>query len=233
MRGAGVRAPRYSFAWSSPVVQLRADVTGQIADCRLTKAVVEFRLAKWLPVRSRITWATVSWCSLPSTVAYSHHSWVPTSRSRGAKRCAWERNCRSGSRPKRQLPRAKLRTEASRGMIRAPTLTASIRPTWTSRLTVLSLTSPRSACVALIEISSGSSAKRLACRSFTGLTSPNDLRFSRMVCNNHDTPQLVICQVMHKNKDILSGNSASCLMQLYATICNNIQYQRCLNSLLL
>jgi hypothetical protein len=37
------------------------------------------------------------------------------------------------------------------GMIRAPTFTASIRPALTSRLTVLSLTSPRSACVALIE----------------------------------------------------------------------------------
>jgi hypothetical protein len=88
---------------------------------------------------------------------------------------------------KRHLPRAKLRTEASRGMIRAPTFTASIRPALTNRLTVLSPTSASSACVALIEISSGSSAKRLACRSFTGLTSPNDLRFSRVFCGGQGT----------------------------------------------
>ena len=100
------------------------------------------------------------------------HRWVPTSRSRCAKRmrvgigivgaaCALERH----------LLRAKLRTEARRGIKRAPTFTASMRPVLTSRLTVLSLTSPSSACVALIEINSGSCAKRRACLSFTGFTS--------------------------------------------------------------
>ena len=73
-------------------------------------------------------------------------------------------------------------------MIRAPTFTASIRPALTNRLTVLSLTSPSTACVALIEISSGSFAKRVACRSFTDLTSPNDLWFSRVFCRGQDTP---------------------------------------------
>ena len=111
------------------------------------------------------------------------------SRSRGAKRmrvgtgivgaaCALER----------QLPRAKLRTEARRGIRRAPTFTASIRPVLTSRLTVLSLTSPSSACVALIEINSGSCAKRLACLSFTGFTSRNDLLVSRLPSDRQATP---------------------------------------------
>ena len=88
----------------------------------------------------------------------------------------------------RQLPRAKLRTEARRGIRRAPTFTASIRPVLTSRLTVLSLTSPSSACVALIEINSGSCAKRLACLSFTGFTSRNDLLVSRVPSDRQGTP---------------------------------------------
>jgi hypothetical protein len=86
------------------------------------------------------------------------------------------------------LPWAKLRTEARRGIRRAPTFTASIRPALTSRLTVLSLTSPSSACVALIEINSGSCAKRLACLSFTGFTSRNDLLFSRAPSDRQGTP---------------------------------------------
>lgn len=103
-----------------------------------------------------------------------------------------ERNCRYGCALKCHLPRAKQRTEARRGMIRAPTFTASIRPALTSRLTVLSLTSPRSACVALIEITSGSSAKRLACRSFTGLTSRNDLPFSRVFSTGQDNQTRIL-----------------------------------------
>jgi hypothetical protein len=87
--------------------------------------------------------------------------------------------CRDAGALSRHSPRAKLRTEASRGIVRAPTFTASIRPALTSRLTVLSLTSPSSACVAFIEISSGSSAKRWACLWFAGFTSRNDLRGSR------------------------------------------------------
>ena len=43
---------------------------------------------------------------------------------------------------KRHSPRANLRTDARRGIRRALTFTASIRPALTSRLTVLSLTSP-------------------------------------------------------------------------------------------
>jgi hypothetical protein len=121
---------------------------------------------------------------------------------------------------KRQLPRAKLRTEARRGIRRAPTFTASIRPVLTNRRTVGALTSPSSACVALIEISSGSSAKRLACRSFTGLTSPNDLRFSRMVCNNHDTLNWSFVKLCRRSK-----TSCQAVRQVfpYATICNHMQ----------
>jgi hypothetical protein len=82
---------------------------------------------------------------------------------------------------KRHLPRAKLRTDARRGIRRAPTFTASIRPVLTSRLTVLSLTSPSNACVALIEISSGSCAKRVACRSFTDFTARKGLLWPRLI----------------------------------------------------
>ena len=121
----------------------------------------------------------------------SHGRAAPVARSDAR----LERNCRSVSELKRHRPRAKLRTEASRGMTRAPTFTASIRPALTSRLTVLSLTSPRSACVALIEISSRSSEKHLACRSFTGLTSRNDLPFSRVFSTGRLTKPVPACQV--------------------------------------
>jgi hypothetical protein len=91
---------------------------------------------------------------------------------------------------KRHLPRAKLRTDARRGIRRAPTFTASIRPVLTSRRTVLSLTSPNSACVALTESNSGSSEKRPACRSFAGFTYPIDLLIPHLVCVGQNDPKL-------------------------------------------
>ena len=139
------------------------------------------------------------------------------SRSRGAKTmrvgngivgaaCALER----------QLPRAKLRTEARRGIRRAPTFTASIRPVLTSRLTVLSLTSPSSACVALIEINSGSCAKRLACLSFTGFTSRNDLLVSPVPYDRQGSPGGLDVKYNYKMRKMSRGHP--CSVTTYSSI---------------